>query len=289
VYRGGAAAGAIHPDGDGEGDGSSPSGPQSGFTSETAEHLRLADVMGERRVDEALQREVAEIAGRLVIRRRRGAESRRGRSRPTLARYDGNADELDLDLTLDLLAEHRPLAGEELYVRRPAQHRRSMALLVDLSGSMSGDKARIAAAAIGALAGELIDDELTVIAFWNDLAVLSSRATRLDPVALLDDLLRIEPRGLTNVHGAIELATAELRRSSLERRCIVLLSDCVHNAGPDPRLAARAAPPTHVLLERNGEHDTWLGERIARVGGGLLRVVDTLGDVVPALTAVLGG
>jgi hypothetical protein len=94
---------------------------------------------------------------------------------------------------------------------------------------------------------------------------------------------------LTNVHGAIELAAVELSRSSLEQRCIVLLSDCVHNAGPDPRLAARSAPPTHVLLERTGEHDAWLGQRIARAGGGRFRTVGVLSDVAPALSALLGG
>lgn len=244
-------------------------------------------MLGERRLDAAVQREVARIAAQLALRPRRSQDPRRGRTRPASARFDGSADELDLDRTLELLVELRPLSADELYVRRPLRARRSVALLADVSGSMDGAKARITAAAIGALAGELIDDELTVIAFWKDVAVLRAREAKLDPVALLDELLRIEPRGLTNVHGAIELATRELHRSSLERRCIVLLSDCVHNAGPDPRQAARSAPPTHVLLERTGEHDAWLGERIARAGGGRYRAVTQLGDVAPALTALL--
>lgn len=287
VYRGGGAAGMILHAGDGDGAATAPSSPESGFTEEGATHRPLEEVLGERRVDDALQREVAEIASRLSIRRRRSPDDRRGRTRPTTARFDGNADDLDLDRTLDVLAERRSITSDDLFVRRPHRQRRSVALLVDVSGSMTGAKARLAAAAIGALAGELADDELTVIAFWKDLAVLRARASRLSPVALVDDLLRIEPKGLTNVHGAIELATRELQRSSLERRCIVLLSDCVHNAGPDPRLAARGAPPTHVLLERTGEHDAWLAERIARAGGGRLHAVATLRDVAPALSYVL--
>jgi Mg-chelatase subunit ChlD len=259
-----------------------------GFTTEVARNRPLADVLGELRVDARVADEASRIAGLLSLRRRRTDGHGRGRSRAASARYDGNGDELDLDATLDLLAERRAFSAEELTVRRPTQTRRSVALLADVSGSMTGDKALICAAAIAALATELADDELTVIAFWSDLALLRTRASRLDPQAVLNDLLRIEPRGLTNVHGAIELASRELAQSSLEPRCIVLLSDCVHNAGPDPRNAARAAPVTHVLLERTGEHDAWLAQRIARAGGGRYRTVTTIGEVAPALDALLG-
>jgi Mg-chelatase subunit ChlD len=258
-----------------------------GFTTEVARNRLLADVLGELRVDPRLADEASRIAGLLSLRRRVEGRSR-GRSRAVSARYDGNGGDLDLDATLDLLAERRAFSAEELMVRRPTQTRRSVALLADVSGSMNGEKALVCAAAIGALTSELADDELTVIAFWSDLALLRTRASRLDPKAVLKDLLRIEPRGLTNVHGAIELASRELAQSSLERRCIVLLSDCVHNAGPDPRNAARAAPTTHVLLERTGEHDAWLAQGIARAGGGRYRTVTTIGEVAPALDALLG-
>jgi Mg-chelatase subunit ChlD len=270
----------------GVGDPSPPTGV--GFTTEIARHRPLADVLGELRVDARVADEAARIAGLLSLRRRRTDGSGRGRSRAVSARYDGNGDDLDLDATLDLLAERRAFSAGELTVRRPTQTRRSVALLADVSGSMTGEKALVCAAAIGALATELADDELTVIAFWSDLALLRTRASRLDPKAVLNDLLRIEPRGLTNVHGAIELASRELARSSLERRCIVLLSDCVHNAGPDPRNAARVAPTTHVLLERTGEHDAWLAQRMARAGGGRYRTVTTIHEVAHALDTLLG-
>ncbi len=287
VYRNGGAPGSILTStGDGEGTGPPPT-TSSGFTAERTEVRPLAEVLGESRLDARLRAEIAEVAAALSIRPRPVRERRRGTSRPETARFDGNADELDLDRTLELLAERRPLDPEELYVRRPVRTRRSIALLADVSGSMDGAKARITAAAIGALTGELVDDELTVVAFWKDAAVLRSRESKLDAVRLVDELMRIEPKGLTNVHGAIELAARELGRSSLERRSIVLLSDCVHNAGPDPRLAAASAPPTHVLLERTGEHDAWLGERIARAGGGRFRSVERVNQVAEALGGLL--
>jgi Mg-chelatase subunit ChlD len=291
IYRGGTTPGDVLQAGDDDGAGSGqPPATKPGvtFTAEQARTKPLHEVLTDRRVDPRLQRDMHALAAQLALRRRQGTDERRGRARPASARFDGSADEIDLDRMLDTLAEGRPLRSDEFYVRRPLRARRSVALLADVSGSMTGDKARIAAAAIGALAGELADDELTVIAFWKDIALLRVRASRLDPMALLDDLMRIEPRGLTNVHGAIEVATHELSQSALERRCIVVLSDCVHNAGPDPRGAARRAPTTHVLLERTGEHDAWLGERIARVGGGRFRSVIDARAVAPALNDLLG-
>ncbi len=78
---------------------------------------------------------------------------------------------------------------------------------------------------------------------------------------MLDRLLRIPARGLTNVGFGLSVALTELERSSARRRTAVLLTDAVHNAGPDPRLIARRFPELHVLLETDGEHDAPLGAR----------------------------
>ena len=48
-----------------------------------------------------------------------------------------------------------------------------MVLLVDVSGSMRGERVRTAAVTVGALAAELERDDLAVVAFWSDAAVLS--------------------------------------------------------------------------------------------------------------------
>lgn len=247
----------------------------------------LSEVLGISHLDDEIHAELQQIAANLALRGSPSVGRQRGRRRPALGRYRSGDDEVDLDAALQLLAEQRPISSEELPVRRPRRPSRSVALLADVSGSMDGAKARIAAAAVGALVSELVDEELTVIAFWKDLAVLRVRDIGMDPMAIVDELLSLEPRGLTNVHGAIELAALELQRSTREHRCIVLLSDCVHNAGPDPRSAAATAPPTHVLLECSGEHDDWLAERIARAGGGRQRPARVMEDVAPALSWLL--
>ena len=60
------------------------------------------------------------------------------------------------------LVEH-PLPDEDdIIVRERVRTRRSVLLLVDVSGSMRGERVRTAAATVGALAAELSRDDLAV-------------------------------------------------------------------------------------------------------------------------------
>jgi Mg-chelatase subunit ChlD len=151
---------------------------------------------------------------------------------------------------------------------------------------MKGERVATAAATVGALAGELADDALAVIAFWSDAAVLLPLGQPVRPLELLDSLLRIPARGLTNVGFPLGLAARELAGAPARDSRVVLLSDCVHNAGPDPRAVAGRLPRLDVLLDSSGEHDTDLGRDLARIGRGSFSVVRTFHDVAPALSRV---
>ena len=70
---------------------------------------------------------------------------------------------------------------------------------------------------------------------------------------------------------------------------VVLLSDCVHNAGPDPRPLAARLPRLDVLLDTSGEQDEELARELARLGRGRLRLIRSYTDVAPALSAVFAG
>jgi hypothetical protein len=67
---------------------------------------------------------------------------------------------------------------------------------------------------------------------------------------------------------------------------VLLLSDCVHNAGPDPRDAAGRLPRLDVLLDTSGEHDLDLARELAALGRGRLSVIRTYRDVAPALAGI---
>lgn len=227
------------------------------------------------------------IAARLALpRARRDVTARRGIGELVSAPYRGGSDEIDLDRTIEVLAERPVPDDEDIVVRERMRTKRSVALLVDVSGSMRGERVKTAAATVGALSAELRDDALTVVAFWSDAAILLKLGQPVSPTDLLDDILRLPARGLTNVAFPLELAAAQLQRAPARDARVVLLSDCVHNAGPDPRPIAARLARLDVLLDATGEHDLELGRELAARGRGLCRVVRGFRDVAPALEEI---
>ncbi len=260
----------------------------------TARQAKLRPV-SELLEDRAPDREVAamaqRIARRLAIRRRpRERRAERGAGKLASVPYRYRSDDIDLDRTIDVLIERPVPEDTDIVVRERMRSRRAVVLVVDVSGSMRGENARIAAATVAALSADLESgtrDQLALVAFWSDAALLKPLEAHVSGPKLLDQLLRIPARGLTNVGFALTVAHAELARSAAQRCTAILLTDAVHNAGSDPRDIARRFPELHVLLQTDGEHDTPLAADLARLGHGHLARVHTHRDVAPALNRIL--
>ena len=230
-------------------------------------------------------RRAREIAARLAMPRpRRDLSARRGVGELASVPYRGGSDDIDMDRTVEQLAAHPVPEEEDIVVRERVRTRRSVILLVDVSGSMRGERVRTAAATVGALAAELARDDLGVIAFWSDAVVLAHLGQRIAPLALVESMVRIPARGLTNLAFPLQVARRELARVPARDARVLLLSDCVHNAGPDPRPFAARLPRLEILLDTTGEQDPDLARDLARLGRGQLRQVRTYRDVAPALS-----
>lgn len=273
-------------------DGPPGDGPGGGqgvvLTDQPARCRELASLLGDAVADPDVAAMAHAITRRLSIRpRERRIE--RGIGGLTSMPYAFRSDDIDLDATIEVLTE-RPVPDDtDIVVRERTGSRRSVVLIVDVSGSMRGEKVRIAAATVAALCADLSGarDQLGVVAFWSDAALIKKLTDVTTACRLLDTLLRIPARGLTNVGFGLDVGQAELRRSAAPHRTAVLLSDAVHNAGPDPRLLAHRFPELHVLLETDGEHDPQLGRDLARLGHGTLTPIRTHREVAPALNRIL--
>jgi Mg-chelatase subunit ChlD len=254
----------------------------------TEEHGELLGALPDEVVpDPETLRRARQIAGRLSVPRpRRDISARRGVGELASLRYRGGSDDIDLDRTLDALVEHPMPEQDDIIVRERARTRRSVVLLVDVSGSMRGERVRTAAATVGALSAELSRDDLAVIAFWSDAAVLNHLGHRISPQRLLDSMLRLPAKGLTNLAFPLQVARRELARVPARDARVLLLSDCVHNAGPDPRPFAARLPRLDVLLDTSGELDSELAGDLARLGHGRLLRAGHYRDVAPALGTV---
>lgn len=241
-------------------------------------------------VDPLARARARQIAARLAVpRARRDATAHRGTGDLASLPYRGGSDDIDLDRTIEMLAERPMPDDEDIIVRERVRTRRSVVLAVDVSGSMKGERVRTAAATVGALAAELQQDALGVLAFWSDAAILLPLGAPIHPMELLDQLLRLPARGLTNVAFPLELAARQLAGVPVRDARVVLLSDCVHNAGPDPRPMAARLPRLDVLLDTSGENDVELGRELSRSGRGTLRLIRTYRDVAPAVSRLFQG
>lgn len=224
-----------------------------------------------------------EIAARLAVPRpRRDLAARRSSGEIASVPYRGGSDDIDMDRTVEQLAEHPVPEDGDIVVRERVATLRSVILLVDLSGSMRGERVRTAAATVGALAAELARDNLGVIAFWSDTAVLSRLGQHIPPQKLVESMVRMPARGLTDLAFPPQAGRRELARVPARGARVLLLSDCVHNAGPDPRPFAARLPRLDILLDTTFEQDPDLARDLARLGRGRLRQVRTYRDVGPA-------
>jgi Mg-chelatase subunit ChlD len=250
---------------------------------------RVLDEVTEAGTEQAAVREMAAaIARRLSLRPHRAERlATRGSGPLASLPYRYGSDDIDLDRTLEVLTERPVPEGTDIIVRERTRGRRAVVLIVDVSGSMRGEKVRIAAATVAALARDLLHDELAVVAFWKDAVLVKPLGAAAGAGRILDALLRIPAKGLTNVDFGLATGLAELGRSRARRRHAILLSDAVHNAGPDPRLVASRFPHLDLLLETDGEHDGDLAGDLARIGRGELAVVRDHRDVAPALNRFL--
>ena len=88
-----------------------------------------------------------------AARRDRAPSAARARLASVPYRY--RSDDIDLDRTIEVLTERPVPEDTDIVVRERMRSRRAVVLIVDVSGSMRGEKVRIAAATVAALSAEL--------------------------------------------------------------------------------------------------------------------------------------
>jgi Mg-chelatase subunit ChlD len=238
-------------------------------------------------VDPEAARMAHEIVARLRMSRPRRTSATgpfRGPLETHLYRHD--AGDLDLDRTLEVVIGQPVLTEEHIYVRERGRAEQSVILLADVSGSMRGEKVRTMAATVAALATHLRADQLAILAFWSDAAWIARFGDRSTPHAVLDSLLRLPTQGLTNLAFPLAEAGRVVRRAPRGGTRVLMLSDCVHNAGPDPRSLAARIGRLDVLMDASDEHDEATASELARLGGGRMCSVRTYHDVGKGLNGL---
>jgi len=243
----------------------------------------------DRELRAAAQRLAAQIFFRLGA---AGQKPSRGTRRLGDSRAEGD---LDLEKTLDRWSGPWPPGASDLVTRSWRAHRRTLCLVIDRSGSMSG--LAVAIAGVAAASVVLAASEggwgggrsLTpaIVAFSGDVTVLQAQGTRRDPAELVGELVALRGHGMTDLAAALRAAAAQMATGPADDRVAVLLSDCKPTAGGDPALALTGINRLHVLCPLPTPEAEQAAATLARKGGGVSQPVRRLTDVAPALTRVL--
>ncbi|MCS6880758.1 MAG: MoxR family ATPase [Oscillochloridaceae bacterium] len=236
--------------------------------------------------DPALRTRARRLAARIFLRLgKAGWRWRQGYRR--LVVETGRAEgELDLERTLER-APGRTVTRDEVVTRRWRAGARAIALLVDYSGSMRGQA--LATAAMAAAATLLAIDAQTdcsIIAFARDALVLREQGRYRSPEAVIDDLLSLRGKGVTNLAAVLRAAAAQLARAPRAEKVAVLLSDCLATAGDDPLTALTGIERLHVLGPSADPEAIAAGRRLAATRQGHYVQVHTAA-VIPRALATL--
>lgn len=162
----------------------------------------------------------------------------------------------------------------------------SVAVALDRSFSMTGDRLALAKSAARAFLGELRpEDESTIVAIGSEVEMLAPLSA--DRKAQYDALIRLEPFGTTGLHDAV-IRTIEQVQPARGRRALILLSDgddrYSRASAADTLDAARRSDVMVYPLALGGRRPPLFAELATLTGGRSYHTRDAA-----SLTTVLRG
>lgn len=251
------------------------------------EALNLLGLMAQA-TDQGLAMLARRMAGRLVLDLAKVGPARsRGTGR--LVRRPASPDHPDLDIDASVegivaaRAERRPPSLDDLQATAWSQPDTALCLLVDRSGSMSGDRL-VAAALATAICAYRAPKSFAVLTFSDRVIELKAMNRHRNTDAIVGDVLSLRGHGTTDLALALKAAQQQLHRSNARRRIVVLLSDAEATAGGDPIPVAKGIEELLVLTPIEDIHHA---EILVRQAGGKLATVDGPMGALESLRRVL--
>jgi Mg-chelatase subunit ChlD len=246
-----------------------------------------------RATDPALRAEARRVAATLVVpAARRAAEDSPGGGAARFGPVGGDGLDLDLDATLEALAERPRVTADDLRWRGWRRPGRAVVLLVDASGSVAGRPLETAVVTAAALVGRAgAGDQLAVVAFWSRAVVLRHLLDPAPAAQAVERLLALRGGDTTDLRRGLTAALAQAALARTSRRDVVVLTDGMANEGSDPLAVAASAAETgsavHVLGLSDAPDAVAACIALADAGGGRFRPLPTPAQAATAVDDLL--
>ncbi|MFH0748782.1 MAG: AAA family ATPase [Candidatus Bathyarchaeota archaeon] len=171
-----------------------------------------------------------------------------GMKSPTLMRinYESGRGEVDWEETIEKYTETTVMNGDTIVVKEPTRIKRSVVLLMDHSGSMAGRKILTAALCTGVLSYTLQNEEFAVLLFGSEVNIPKEIISEKNLNNLIVKILEQEPKGFTDIRGALEAGLEQLKKATCKVKMGILITDGIYTTG-DPNPIAEKNTTLHVL------------------------------------------
>ena len=199
----------------------------------------------------------------------------------------GEDSEIDVEATLEELVDGKHLSRAELMVEKREPRELAVAMMLDASLSMTGDKLAMATAAIAVLAFRLKTVEYLLITFNDRPAILKRIGESKSLDDLVADLLDARAGGYTNIEDALTKGKAELARSEMKNQIGILITDGNYTVGSDPADVASSYRRLYVIMTESHDCQPQVCEEVARNGGGHMYSVAGFEEIPRVLYKVL--
>jgi MoxR-like ATPase len=199
----------------------------------------------------------------------------------------GDGSDIDLESTIENIAGKDRADASDVIVERREPRDLSVALMLDASLSMSGDKLAVASAAIAVLAFRLKMVDFLLVTFNDRPKVVKRLDQNLSLDELVLELLEFSASGYTNIEAALLKGQEELSRANTRNKVGVLITDGNYTVGRDPCRAASSFRRLFVIMTHSHDCRPSVCESIAGAGGGIVYDVAGFDEVPRVLYKVL--
>lgn len=210
-----------------------------------------------------------------------------------LTPYRVGLEEIAVEETLENYCEKGYIESGSIICIDRKLKKKSVILLLDSSCSMHGENLAAAAVTVSVLAFMLKEDYYSVIPFSSKPQLLKPLNIEKPVEKILDQLLKINTGGSTNIYDALSAGLNELQKARTHDRIAILVTDGMVTSGDDSYKIAGKFKHLHVIqtaIEGSSETDInfkFMCKNLSRLGKGKHLVVEKFEQLPEALIKVM--